>query len=115
MTTNEERNWCVGVHLASFAGILGLAFGSIIGPLIVWLIKRHESPLVDAHGKEALNFQISMSIWTLCCIPFFFLIGFGLILVIILLIIGLINVVLAAIAANEGRFHNYPLKIQFLK
>jgi hypothetical protein len=61
-SNSEERNWAMTCHLASFAGYV-LPLGNIIGPLVAWLMKRDEFPLVDDQGKEALNFQISMTIY----------------------------------------------------
>ena len=60
--TVEERNWAGGCHIAVLAGFV-FPFGSILGPLIVWLMKRNEMPLVDRHGKDVLNFQISFMIY----------------------------------------------------
>ena len=61
-----SRTWEVLCHALGFAGFV-FPFGNILGPLIVWLMKKAESPSVEAHGKEALNFQISMTIWILLC------------------------------------------------
>lgn len=113
--TPEERNWCVGAHLASFLGMAGLQFGAVLGPLVVWLIKRSESPAVDAHGKAVLNFQISIFIWSLLCIPLLFVMGIGAVLLIVLAIIDIVSTILGAIAANEGRLYKYRLTIRFLK
>ncbi|MBU1120234.1 DUF4870 domain-containing protein, partial [Patescibacteria group bacterium] len=52
-------------HLSSFVAFIGIPFGNVLGPLIIWLVKKNEMPLVEVNGKEALNFQISMSIYTL--------------------------------------------------
>ena len=54
-TQTEPQTIATICHLASFAGFL-MPFGNILGPLVVWLIKRHDSPYIDYHGKEALNF-----------------------------------------------------------
>jgi len=107
-------------HLAAFAGFV-VPFGNIIGPLIVWLVKRDQSAGVDAHGKESLNFQISWSIYgvvlgamgailaiILVGFLFFIVIGIGAFVVLILTIIG-------AVKANNGELYRYPLTIRFLK
>jgi hypothetical protein len=52
----KARNWATFCHLAALAGFIGIPFGNILGPLITWLVKRNEYPLVDQQGKEALNF-----------------------------------------------------------
>jgi uncharacterized Tic20 family protein len=58
----EARNWATLCHLAVLAGFV-VPFGHLLGPLVVWLMKRNEHPLVDQHGKDALNFQISVFIY----------------------------------------------------
>lgn len=63
MSVNEERNWGVLCHLASFSGYISIPFGHIVRPLVVWLIKREQSAFVDAIGKESLNYNISLLIW----------------------------------------------------
>ena len=62
----DDRTWAMLCHLSALAGFV-VPFGSIIGPLIVWLIKKDEMPIVDEHGKKALNFQITMAIAYLVC------------------------------------------------
>src|SRR5687768_15194295 len=65
----STRSWEVLCHLSAAAGLVGVPFGHIFGPLIVWLCKRDESAAVDAHGKEALNFHLSWTLWlALYCI-----------------------------------------------
>jgi len=65
MDNNSQlsRNWAMGCHLAVLAVYMGIPFGNILGPLIIWLVKKDEFPLVDEQGKESLNFQISMLIY----------------------------------------------------
>lgn len=59
MTDNDQvaRNWAMGCHLAALTCYVGIPFGNILGPLLVWLFKKDEYALVDEHGKEALNFR----------------------------------------------------------
>jgi uncharacterized Tic20 family protein len=88
--------------------------GHILGPLIVWLAKRTDSPEIDEHGKESLNFQISMLIYNviagvLCLV----LIGF--IILAILHILNLVLVIVASIQASEGKFYRYPMTIRLIK
>ena len=59
---SDERTWAMFCHLSGFLGyFVVVPFASIIGPLVVWLLKKDASAFVDAHGKEAINFQITMS------------------------------------------------------
>jgi len=62
MDQKEERTWGALVHLGGIIGMLILSFvGNIIGALVMWLIKRNDSAFIDNQGKEALNFQITLS------------------------------------------------------
>jgi hypothetical protein len=79
----------------------------------VWLVKRGESPEIDAHGKESVNFQLTMLIYSvisgiLCLV----LIGF--VLLAILHVLNVVFVIIASIRASEGKFYRYPLTIRFL-
>ena len=97
------------------------AAGHIVGPMIVWLLKRTESPEIDAHGKESLNFQISMFIYTaalsvVCFILMFVLIGFLLIpLFAILYVADIVLVIIASLKASEGKLYRYPVTIRLIK
>src|SRR5437868_6100580 len=57
------QTWCVLAHATALVGFFVPLAGHIVGPLIIWLSKREDSPEIDAHGKESLNFQISMLIY----------------------------------------------------
>jgi uncharacterized Tic20 family protein len=100
-------------HLSALAGFVVPAFGHVVGPLLVWLIKRGESSEIDAHGKEALNFQISMLIYNLVAgVLCLLLIGFALLA--ILHILNVVFVILAAVKASEGQMYRYPLTIRLI-
>jgi uncharacterized protein len=107
------RTWCVACHLSALAGFVIPALGHILGPLIVWLVKRGDSPEIDAHGKEALNFQISMLIYNVVAgVLCLLLIGFFLLAV--LHILNVVFVIIAALRASEGQFYRYPLTIRLI-
>ena len=112
--SKDEQNWAMVCHLSALSGFL-VPFGNLLGPLIVWLVKRAEFPLVDVHGKEALNFQITVTIAAAVCIPLMFvLIGF-----LFLFVVGvgaLILTIMAGVQVSNGDFaYRYPLTIRFLK
>jgi hypothetical protein len=100
-------------HLAGFAGLVGIPFGNILGPLVVWLVKKQESPYVDHHGREALNFQISATIYALICFALVFVV-IGLLLLPALAIFWLVVMVIAAIRASEGVIYRYPMTLRML-
>jgi len=98
--------------IAMLCHVTGLI--SFIGPLIVWLLKKDESPFIDANGKQALNFQISIFIYTIgAAILTIVLIGIPLLMAIGLF--SLVMIVLASVKALNGEVFQYPLSIQFLK
>lgn len=113
IATHDERLWATFCHLGAFA-MFFCPFGNILAPLIIWLVKRESSSYIDMHGREALNFQISMSIYTFIA-GIFIIVVIGFILVPILVLINLILAVLAAISANKGQSYQYPATIRFVK
>lgn len=113
MDNSQEKNWGMFCHLAALAGFV-IPFGNIIGPLIVWLVKKDESAYVDKQGKESLNFQISVSIYAvISAILALVLIGF--LLLIVIGIATLILIVVAAIKASNREDFQYPLTIRFVQ
>ncbi len=109
----EVRMWAMWCHLAAFSGYLGIPFGNIIGPLILWLMKREMDPFVDTQGKEALNFQISLTIYFLVSLVLC-LILIGFILVPVVYVGGLILTIVAAVKANDGEDYRYPFTIRLI-
>jgi hypothetical protein len=69
--SKDDRLWATFCHVAVFSSCFIGPIGAIIGPLVVWLIKRDQSPYIDENGKKALNFQISMLIYLLAALPLF--------------------------------------------
>lgn len=110
----EERTWAALCHAAAFATFVLPQFGSIIGPLVVWLVKKDTSPFVNDQGREAMNFQISCFIYAIVCALLFFVL-IGIPLIIALGIFWLIEVVVASVNASNGIAHRYPLSIHFIK
>ena len=107
------RTWTVLCHASALLGVFFHFFGHILGPLIVWLAKRHESAEIDAHGKEALNFQLSMLIYdAVAAVLCFVLIGIP--ILILLWIMDTIFVIIASLQASDGKLYRYPLTIRFL-
>ena len=110
---NEEKQWALFAHLSALIGYV-IPFGSIIGPLIIWQVKKNEMPFVDDQGKEALNFQITMAIAAIVCIVLM-LVLIGFLLIWIVGILDLIFIVIAAIAANNGQAYRYPFNLRLIK
>ena len=112
-TTKDDRTWAMLCHLSGLAGYV-IPFGNILGPLIIWLIKRDQSWFVDDQGKEALNFQISWAIYMIVSLVAI-LVLVGIVLVAIVAVGGLVLLIVAAVKANEGIAYRYPLTIRFIK
>jgi uncharacterized protein len=117
---NAHRSWDMWCHLTALAGLV-IPFGNLIGPLIIWQMKRNEFPSVDEHGKESLNFQLSVLIYMLAggviaLVGMFFCIGWLLFPVLIALHFGaLIFAVIAGIKANDGMTYQYPVNLRLIK
>jgi uncharacterized protein len=113
-SSRDVRTWNVLCHASALAGFFVPWAGHILGPLIVWLAKRSDSPEIDENGKESLNFQISMLIYNviagLLCLV---LIGF--IILAILHILNLVLVIVASIQASERKVYRYPMTIRLIK
>jgi len=113
MDETQERTWGMLSHLAALAGFI-IPLGNIIGPLVIWLIKKDESPFVDDQGKESLNFQISITIYCIVA-ALLILIVIGIFLLIGLGILAIVLIIVAAVKANSGEKYRYPLSIKFIK
>jgi uncharacterized Tic20 family protein len=109
----SERNWAMFCHLSAFAGLF-FPFGGIIGPMIFWLSRKDTSELVDRNGRASLNFQLSMLLYTVLCIPLFFLL-IGFLILGVLLVVEIVSVVVASIRAANGQDFSYPLTIPFIQ
>jgi uncharacterized protein len=110
----QARQWAMLCHITGLCTFLGIPFGNLIVPLIIWLLKRETHPFVDEQGKESLNFQITMTLYgiiagLLCLI----LIGFALLAV--LLIADIVLVIQATLAADKGKAFKYPATFRFIK
>lgn len=113
MYSNEERTYGMLCHLAAFCGLI-IPLGSIIGPLAVWLIKKNTSSYIDHHGRESLNFQISIVIYGIASALLLFAWGIGILLAIAAGIFWFVMTIIACIKANDGVEYRYPLTIRFL-
>ncbi len=112
MDDSEAQSWAIGCHLAGLAGYV-VPLGNVLGPLVVWLLKKHEHERVDQHGKEALNFQISVLIYG--AVSFLLIFAFiGLPLLFAVVLFQLVCVLVAAVKTSNGEFFRYPLTIRLV-
>jgi uncharacterized Tic20 family protein len=111
--SSDLRTWCVLAHASALLGLFFHFLGHLLGPLIVWLAKRGDSPEIDAHGKESLNFQLSMLIYdAIAFLLCFVLIGIP--ILILLWVLNTVLVIVASIKASEGKLYRYPLTIRLI-
>ena len=104
--SSEDKTLGMVAHLT--------ALGGFIGPLIVWLIKKDDSAFVDDQGKEALNWQISVIIYSaISAILIFFIVG--IFLMIAIAVTNLVCIILGSIAAYDGRYYRYPLNLRLIR
>lgn len=112
-TDKDACTWAMLCHIAGMAWFIVPVIGGVIGPLIIWQTKKDQRPFVDQHGKEALNFQISMLIYwivagllCLACV--------GCVLVPLVAIADIVFAIIAAVKAANGEMYRYPLTIRFI-
>ncbi|MDY0248461.1 MAG: DUF4870 domain-containing protein [Pseudomonas sp.] len=109
----EAKQWAMLAHLAAFAAFI-IPFGNIIGPLLVWQLKKDLGPFVEQNGKEAVNFQITVAIAAVVCFILIFAV-IGALLLPVLGLTWLVITIIAGVKANDGVAYRYPLTIRFIK
>ena len=112
--TENERTWGMLAHLSALVGLVFPLVGNILGPLLVWLTKRDQSAFIATHAKEALNFNITVTLAGVVC-GFLALIFIGFLLGTALFIAWLVMTLVAAIRASEGVVYHYPLSLRLIK
>ncbi|MDD2197216.1 MAG: DUF4870 domain-containing protein [Bacteroidales bacterium] len=110
---NEERTMSMLCHLSAL-GMFLIPFGAILGPLIVWLVKKDQYLEVDKQGKDAINFQITMKIFFIIS-GVLVIIGVGLLLMAALVIFNLVIIIVASIKSNSAERFVYPAAIKFIQ
>jgi uncharacterized protein len=111
--TAEEKTYGMLAHLTALAGFI-IPFGFVLGPLVIWLMKKDQSEWVDKQGKEALNFNISIAIYGIVA-GILTLIVIGLFLAIAVGVFWLVMVIMATVKVNNLEDFQYPLTIRFMK
>lgn len=109
----EERNWGLFAHLSALLGLV-VPFGNILGPLVIWLVKRDRSAWVADQAKEALNFNITLTIAFLVALVLAFVL-IGIPLLVAIGLFWLIMTIVAGIKASEGASYRYPLAVRLVQ
>lgn len=108
----EDTSYYLLMHLSQFCGIM-IPFLGILAPILLWLVQKDDDPVVDEHGRNILNWNISFLIYMVICgVSMFLFIGFILIWIPIILMI--IFPIIGAIKASNGEVWKYPLSLKFL-
>jgi uncharacterized Tic20 family protein len=120
--TSDQQTWRVLAHASAFIQLVGIP--SVVGPLVVWLIRR-EDPVVEPHAREALNFQLSLLIYFIGGVVLGFIAALtivGLVVtaviviaLVLLFLLELVFALLGTIAASRGEMYRYPLNLDLIK
>lgn len=110
--SKDDQNLAMLCHLLTLSGYI-IPLGNIIGPLIIFLTKKDQSPFIRLHAVEALNFQISLTIYAIVS-AVLLIVFIGFLLLPAIAIIGIVFAIIAAISASEGKTYRYPLTIRLV-
>ncbi len=120
--TDDDKTYAVLMHLSVLAHLV-LPYISLAIPIIMWLTRKDRSVFIDDHGREAINFQISVTIYSFVLpiigvIIMFLTLGLGVILLIPLVflpyVLAIVGMVMAIVRTNKGEYFRYPMTIRFL-
>ena len=117
--TSEERTWAMFGHLSAFSAFL-TGIGMVVGPLIVWLVKRDTMPFVADQAKEALNFNITVLLVGVALLLLVILtLGIGLLIVgpvgVVIFVAWVVLTIIATVNANNGTYYRYPFTLRLIK
>jgi uncharacterized Tic20 family protein len=111
----DDKQWGMYAHLSALLGV-PLAGFTFIGPILCWLYKREGSPFVDAHGKEAVNFQLTMFVpFVVTLVLAASITTYLFVLPIGVLLFGGVMAIMAGMQANEGKMYQYPVCVRVIK
>ncbi len=110
----QDKSVLVITHLSQLLDLI-TGFGGFVVPLILWLTQREKVLKMDEHGKSIMNFQISMFIYAIVCVPLILLFGLGALGLAVIAILCIVFPIINAIKANNGERPSYPLSLQIIK
>tara|TARA_R110002049_G_scaffold309155_1_gene517718 strand:+ start:33552 stop:33887 length:336 start_codon:yes stop_codon:yes gene_type:complete len=109
----QDNQLIVITHLSQLVTLV-TGFGSLLVPLILWITQKEKVYQMDAHGKNIVNFQLSLIVYCLICIPLILLFGLGILGLIVLGVISIVFPIINAIKTSNGEVPTYPLSFKFL-
>lgn len=105
---SDERLLAVLSHILAIVPGIG-----ILGPLVIYLVKKDESAFVRDNARESLNFQLTIILLYIIS-GILVLIFIGLFLIWIVGILNTILVIVATIRASEGEVYRYPINLRLV-
>ena len=109
----EDRQLLLVTHLCQMLTFI-TGFGGLIVPLVLWATQKDKVLGMDAHGKAIINFQLSIIVLSIICIPLIFALGLGILGLIVIGIVSFIYPIVNAIKASQGESPSYPLSLNFI-
>lgn len=119
--TAESRNWAVASHASALAGVLLGGLPAFLGPLVIWLLRRDaHDPFATAHARHALNFNLSVIIYSIAAVVLSILtLGLLLLVVVPLGLVAfvgyLVVTIRATMAASRGEGYRYPFTLPLVR
>jgi uncharacterized Tic20 family protein len=111
--SSEERTWAMGAHLSALIGHI-IPFGHILAPLAILIWKKEQMAFVGDQAREALNFQISMTIYGAIAFLLLF-VAIGFVLLPLIWVLDIIFTIIAGVKANDGVLYRYPMTLRLVK
>ena len=109
----QDRQLLVLTHLSQLITLV-TGFGSLLLPLVLWLTQKEKVYQMDKHGKNIINFQLSLIVYCIICIPLILIFGLGLLGFLVLGIISVVFPIINAVKASRGESPTYPLSLNFI-
>jgi len=109
----QDRQLLVLTHLSQLITLV-TGFGSLLLPLVLWLTQKEKVYQMDTHGKNIINFQLSLIVYCIICLPLILLFGLGLLGFLVLVIISVVFPIINAVKASRGESPTYPLSLNFI-
>ena len=109
----QDRQLLVLTHLSQLITLV-TGFGSLLLPLVLWLTQKEKVYQMNTHGKNIINFQLSLIVYCIICIPLILLFGLGLLGFLVLGIISVVFPIINAVKASRGESPTYPLSLNFI-
>lgn len=109
----ESRQWSMFLHLSVLTGFI-VPLAGLVAPIVIWQMKKNDSPKLDIHGKIVVNWVLSMILYMIVSVVLSFVV-IGLPMLLALVVLNIVFPIIGGIKANNGETWRYPLSIRFMK